>query len=58
MAVLPAVVENPQPGDPFLELNDLVQEPGIDLDLNQVVQEDLGGIEDLFQLQMSWRQIL
>jgi hypothetical protein len=32
-----------------LELNDLIHAPKIGFDLNQALEEDLGGIEDLIQ---------
>jgi hypothetical protein len=28
----------------FIEINDILQNPGLDIDLNQTVDEDLGGI--------------
>ena len=35
----------PQPGEPFLELNDLVQGPEFGINLNQLVlEEDLGAL--------------
>jgi hypothetical protein len=43
------IVAQQLPGEPFLELNDLIQAPGIDFDLNQALEDDLGGIEDLNQ---------
>jgi len=39
----------PQPGEAFIELNDILQNPLPEIDLNQAVEEDLGGIEDLIQ---------
>jgi len=47
-------VQVPIQGEPFLELNDLVNHNdgnvcGVDLDLNQPLDDDLGGIEDLIQ---------
>ena len=41
-------LEASQPGEPFLELNDL--QPVLNLDLNEALAEDLGGIEDLVQI--------
>ena len=49
-AIVNVVVEAlsaPQPGEAFLEVNDLIQP--LDLDLNEPVEEDLGGIEDLLE---------
>ena len=47
------LVQVPVQGEPFLELNDLInQADGFgknDLDLNQPLDDDLGGIEDLIQ---------
>ena len=45
----------PIQGEPFLELNDLVNQNdgnvgGVDLDLNQPLDDELGGIEDLIQV--------
>jgi len=37
----------PQPGEPFLKMNDLIQPQNLDLDLNEPLDDDLGGIEDL-----------
>jgi len=28
----------------FIEINDILQNPGLDIDINQTVDEDLGGI--------------
>jgi hypothetical protein len=39
----------PQPGEPFLELNDLIQGLENGLDLNQALEDDLGDIKDLIQ---------
>ena len=36
-----------QQGEAFLEMNDLIQAPEINLDLNEPLDDDLGGIEDL-----------
>ncbi|KAG2539614.1 hypothetical protein PVAP13_9NG466914 [Panicum virgatum] len=48
------LVQVPIQGEPFLELNDLVNQNdgnvgGVDLDLNQPLDDELGGIEDLIQ---------
>jgi len=39
------VIPQDQPGNDFIEMNDLQQEP--ELDLNAPLEDDLGGIEDL-----------
>ncbi|RLN12273.1 hypothetical protein C2845_PM09G10930 [Panicum miliaceum] len=39
----------PQPGEPFIELNDFLLAYDIGLDLNVPLEEDLGGIDDLVQ---------
>ncbi|RLN28877.1 hypothetical protein C2845_PM05G17080 [Panicum miliaceum] len=39
----------PQPGEPFIELNDILPAHELDLDLNAPLADDLGGIEDLVQ---------
>ncbi|CAL5036004.1 unnamed protein product [Urochloa decumbens] len=47
---LTAAKSSPNPGEPFLELNDLMHadgNPNLNLDLNQPMEDDLGGIEDL-----------
>jgi hypothetical protein len=40
----------PQPGEAFLELNDLVQVPVNDIDLNAPLEDDLGGIDQLLEI--------
>ena len=44
----------PQPGEPFLEMNDLAQQQENAFDLNEPLEEDLGGIEELIQAADNW----
>ena len=39
----------PQPGEPYLEVNDLIQPQNLDLDLNEPLDEDLRGIDELLE---------
>ena len=47
--VVLAMPAAPQPGEAFIELNDLLQNPELEIDLNMTVEEDLGDIDNLAQ---------